>query len=180
MAGVENNHTSTPAPPVDSKPADAGPSGMVTPSAAGSTPQGSLDHLFYLDMAHKNPELTSMEVHNFSLLAAASPSGIWDALVGWCICPNIISYLYTIFWGNTGWIHSTYTITCLPSTTQFWHWGEFFQCSLYGGSLDGAGVDQRLFGLSVAALLWNKFQHSIPIETQGVHGNPTHKAGWQT
>ena len=43
IAGVENNNTSTPVPPVDSKPADAGPSGTVTPSAAGSTPQGSLD-----------------------------------------------------------------------------------------------------------------------------------------
>ena len=25
---------------------------------------------------------------------------------------------------------------------------EFFQCDLYGGSLDGGGADQRLFGLS--------------------------------
>ena len=38
MAGVEDNNTSTPAPPVDSGPADAGPSGMVTSNAAGSTP----------------------------------------------------------------------------------------------------------------------------------------------
>ena len=30
MAGVENTNTSTPAPPVDSKPADAGLSGTVT------------------------------------------------------------------------------------------------------------------------------------------------------
>ena len=43
MAGFENNSTSTPVPPVDSEPADAGPSGMVTPSTAGSTPQGSPD-----------------------------------------------------------------------------------------------------------------------------------------
>ena len=43
MAGVENNNTSNLAPPVDSEPADAGPSGMVTPSVAGNTPQGSLD-----------------------------------------------------------------------------------------------------------------------------------------
>ena len=43
MAGAEGNDASTPVPPVDSKPADAGPSGMVTPSTAGSTPQGSLD-----------------------------------------------------------------------------------------------------------------------------------------
>ena len=52
--------------------------------------------------------------------------------------------------------HSTCTIMCLPSTTQFWHWGEFFQCDLYGGSLVGGEVDQRLFGLSTAAPLWNK------------------------
>ena len=43
MAGVENNNTSAPAPPVDSEPVDAGLSGTVTPSAAGSIPQGSLD-----------------------------------------------------------------------------------------------------------------------------------------
>ena len=42
MAGVENN-ISTPVPPVDSEPADARPSGTVTPSTAGNTPQGSLD-----------------------------------------------------------------------------------------------------------------------------------------
>ena len=42
-AGVENNTTSTPVPPVDSVPADAGLSGKVMPSTAGSTPQGSLD-----------------------------------------------------------------------------------------------------------------------------------------
>ena len=42
MAGVENNKTSSPVLPVDSEPADAGPSGMITPSTAGSTPQGSL------------------------------------------------------------------------------------------------------------------------------------------
>ena len=41
MAGVDSNNASTPVPPVDSEP--AGPSEMVTPSAAGSTPQGSLD-----------------------------------------------------------------------------------------------------------------------------------------
>ena len=41
MAGVRNTTSLTPAPPVDSVPADAGLSGMVTPSTAGSTPQGS-------------------------------------------------------------------------------------------------------------------------------------------
>ena len=43
VAGVEDNDASTPVPPVDSEPADAGLSGMVTPSASGSTPWGSPD-----------------------------------------------------------------------------------------------------------------------------------------
>ena len=43
MAGVENTPTSTPTPPVASGPADSGLSGMITPSATGNTPHGSLD-----------------------------------------------------------------------------------------------------------------------------------------
>ena len=43
MARVRNTTSLTPALPVDSVPADAGSSGMVTPCAVGSTTQGSLD-----------------------------------------------------------------------------------------------------------------------------------------
>ena len=43
MAGVENNNTSTPVPPVDSVPANAGLSGMVTSNTADNTPQDSPD-----------------------------------------------------------------------------------------------------------------------------------------
>ena len=43
VAGVGNTTSLTLAPPVDSVPADAGSSGMVTLSTASSTPQGSLD-----------------------------------------------------------------------------------------------------------------------------------------
>ena len=43
MARVGNTTSLTPAPPVDSAPADAGLSGIGTPSIAGSTPQGSLN-----------------------------------------------------------------------------------------------------------------------------------------
>ena len=43
MAGIENTNTSAPVPPLDSEPADAGPSGLVTPSTAGNTSQGSPD-----------------------------------------------------------------------------------------------------------------------------------------
>ena len=43
LARVENNNTSIPVPPLDSEPADAGPSRIGTPSATDSTLQGSLD-----------------------------------------------------------------------------------------------------------------------------------------
>ena len=43
VVGVGNNISTTPAPSVDNVPADAGSSGMVTSSMAGSTPQGSPD-----------------------------------------------------------------------------------------------------------------------------------------
>ena len=43
MAGVGNNISPTPVPSVDNVPAGAGPSGMVTSSTAGSTPQSSQD-----------------------------------------------------------------------------------------------------------------------------------------
>ena len=53
MAGAENTKTPTPAPPMDSEAADAGPSGMVTPSTAGNTPQGSQINLLHLHTAPK-------------------------------------------------------------------------------------------------------------------------------
>ena len=43
MVGVGNDTSPTPAPPVDDAPVEGEPSGMVTSSSAGSTPQGSLD-----------------------------------------------------------------------------------------------------------------------------------------
>ena len=65
MAGVENN-TSTPVPPMDSEPADAGPSRMVTLSAAGTTPQGRPDQPAPLrHNTQKNPEPTPMKVPEF-------------------------------------------------------------------------------------------------------------------
>ena len=63
MAGVGNTASLTPVPPVDSVPADAGSSGTVTPSTAGSTLQHSLDQPALLRHSTKNHlELTSMEV----------------------------------------------------------------------------------------------------------------------
>ena len=43
ISRVGNTTSLTPLPPVDSAPADAGLSGTITPSTAGSTPQGSPD-----------------------------------------------------------------------------------------------------------------------------------------
>ena len=138
MAGVESNNTSTPVPPVDSESADAGLSGMVMSSTAGNTPQGSPDQLAPL---RHGTQITWNQLlwryQNFSLLADTSLSGIWDVLVGLCIYLHVISCLYTIFWGSTVWIYSTYSITCLLSTTHFGIEGNSSQCSLCGGFLDG-------------------------------------------
>ena len=102
MAGVESTNPSTPVTPVDSEPADAGLSGMVMSSTAGSTPQGSPDQPAPLSVAHKkNQNQIPVEYWNFGLLADTSPSGIWDAFIGLCICLHVMSCLYTIFWGST-------------------------------------------------------------------------------
>ena len=55
MTRVENTTLLTPAPPVDSAPAEAGSSEMVTPSTAGSTPLGSQIDLLHLDVALEPP-----------------------------------------------------------------------------------------------------------------------------
>ena len=150
IAGVENTTTLTPAPPVDSEPADAGPSGMVTSSTTGNTPQGSLGQPAPLRHGTQTTQnWLPWRYWNFGLLADTSLSGIWDALVG-CVCLHVISCLHTIFWGSTVWTHSTYSTLCLLSTTHF---------SIEGNSLNVVpmvdfwmgGLDQRLFGLSATA-----------------------------
>ena len=105
MAGVENNNTSTPMPPVDSEPANAGPSGMVIPSTAGNIPQGSLDQPAPLRCSvWKTWNWLLWRYQNFGLWMDTSPSSIWDAWINLCICLHIIFCLYTIFWKSTVWI----------------------------------------------------------------------------
>ena len=105
MVWVENDNTTNPAPPVGSEPADAGLSGMVTPSAAGNTLQGSLDHPAPLRCSvQKTQNWLPWMYQNFSLLADTSPSGIWDAWIGLCICLHVILCLYTVFWKSIVWI----------------------------------------------------------------------------
>ena len=105
MAGVENNNTSTPVPPVDSEPTDAGPSGMVIPSATGNTPQVSPDQpALHRCGVWKTQNWLQWRYWNFSLLVDIGPSGIWDACISLCICLHAIFCLYTIFWKSTVWI----------------------------------------------------------------------------
>ena len=102
MAGVHNTTSLTQLPPVDSVPADAGLSEMVTPSAAGSTPQGSQDQPVPLRHSTRTTwNQLPWRYQNFGLLADTGPTGIWDAWVGLCICLHIALCLYTVFWGST-------------------------------------------------------------------------------
>ena len=59
VAGVGNNISLTPVPSVDNVPAGAGPSGMVTSSMAGSTPQVVQIDLLLLDAILKPPGTNS-------------------------------------------------------------------------------------------------------------------------
>ena len=80
MIGVENDNTSTPVPPVDSVPADAGPSGMATLSTTGNPTQCSPDQPAALRCSVQNTQnQLPWRYWNLSLLADTSPSGIWDA-----------------------------------------------------------------------------------------------------
>ena len=59
VAGVENTNTSTPAPPVDSEPADAGPSGWSHQAQQVTHPRVVWINLLHLDMAPKKPGTNS-------------------------------------------------------------------------------------------------------------------------
>ena len=102
MAGVGNTTSLTLVQSVDSVPADAGSSGMVTPSTAGITPQGSPDQPAPLRCSTRTTQnQLPWRYWNFGLLAGTGLTGIWDAWVGLCICLPITFCLYTIFWGST-------------------------------------------------------------------------------
>ena len=105
MAGVENNNTSTPAPPVNSEPADAGPSGTVTPCTASNTPQGSPNQSVPLrHSVWKTQNWLPWRYWNFGLQADTSPSVIRDTWIGLCVCLHVMFCLYTIFWWSFVWI----------------------------------------------------------------------------
>ena len=123
MAGVENTSPWTQAPPVDSEPANVGPSVMVMSSAAGSIPQGSLDQPAPLRCGTwKTQNKLPWRYQNFSLQVNTRPPSIWDTWAGL----HAILSLYNVFCGSTVWIHSIHNITCLWSTTHFGIEGNSF------------------------------------------------------
>ena len=98
VAGVGNTTSPTPAPSVDSVPADAGSSGMITPSTACNTPQGSPDQPALLRCSTRTTQnWLPWRYWNFGLLAYTGPTSIWEAWVGLCICLHIVFCLYTTF-----------------------------------------------------------------------------------
>ena len=161
MAGVENNSTSTPTPPVDSEPADAGPSGMVTPSTAGNTPQGSLAQSAPLrHSVWKNQNQLPWRYWNFSLLADTTLSSIWDAWIGLCIL-SVHRFLGKYSVNNTLLVPSCVCQALLSfgiegnsfnviSMMDLWMVGEWTKDYLAQVQLPHCEI---------------KFQNSIPIET---------------
>ena len=102
MAGVGNTTSPTQVPSVDSAPADAGLSGMIPSSTAGSIPQGSLDQPAPLRHGTRTRwNQFPWRYQNFGLLADTGLTGIWDTWVDLCVCLHIVFCLYTIFWGST-------------------------------------------------------------------------------
>ena len=140
MATVGKTTSPTPVPPVDSVPADAGSSGMITPSTAGSTTQGSPDQPASLRHGTRTTQnWLPWRYWNFGLLADTGLTGIWDAWVGLCICLHILFCLYTVFWGGTvkDALYLQHWMSAKHYSLQ--HSGEFPQCNLWGGLLGREG-----------------------------------------
>ena len=104
MVGDGNNISLTQVPSMDNVPAYMQDClGWLTPSTAGSTPQGSLDQPALLRWWHLNhPESTPMEVPEFWFV-----DRYWNdqhlGCMGWpmWVCLHIVFCLYTIFCGST-------------------------------------------------------------------------------
>ena len=151
MAGVGNTTSPTPVPPVDSVPADAGPSKMVTPSTAGSTPQGSLD--WPASLRHN----TRTSFHGGTRILVCWQILDWMAsgMHGLaCISVCILYFAYTPFsWGVHCKMHSTHTVICLSNTTHFNIQENTLNATSEVECWAGKGVDQRRFGLTATPLL---------------------------
>ena len=177
MAGVESTNTSTPVPPVDSEPTDAGPSGTVTSSVAGSTPQGSLKQPAPLRCGTRKTQN--------QLLGSTGISVCWQipvhlGCIGWsmylspCLVLSVHHFLaeYSV---NTLYLFHHMS----AQHHSFWHWGEFLQCSLCGGFLDGGSGPKIIWPKCNCPTRKNP-KRETPIETLGVCSSPTQEMRWQT
>ena len=137
----------------------------VTPSAAGSTPQGSPDQPAPLRHGiWKTWNQLPWRYQNFGLQADTSPSNIWNAWAGL----HVKSGLYNAFWGSTVWMHSIYTTTCLWSSTHFGIDGNFFKVtSVVDFWIVGKWTKDYLSQVQLPHQR-KKFWKSICIETLGV------------
>ena len=122
-------------------------------------------NLLHLDMAHAKPR-AGFHGGTRILVCRQVPGHPTSGMHGLDFMP------YQVCTMLSGEVQCKNTLYCCHQMSAkhqpFWHLGEFPQCSLYGGSWDGGGVDQRLFGLSTTAPLENNFQRIISLGTQGV------------
>ena len=153
MVGVGNNTSLTPVPPVDNEPADAGSYGMIAPSTAGSTPQGSPNQPAPLRCCTRTTwNQLPWRYWNFGLLADTVLTGIWNAWVGLCVCLHIVFCMYTISGEVQCKTHSICNIICLPSMTHISIQGNSLNKTSKVDSWAGMGMDQRTFGPIAAPL----------------------------
>ena len=176
VAGVGNTNPSSPVPPVDSEPADAGPSGMVTSSTAGNTPQGSLDQPAPLRCNTQKPGTDSHG--GTGILVCKQVSG----------CPasgmhGLVFMPYQVCTMLSGEVQCEYLllITCLQSTTHLGIEGNFFNVvSVVDFWMVQEWTKDYLAHVQLPHQKRKKSKISITIETHGVCSSPTQKIRWQT
>ena len=165
VAAVEDNNASTPVTPVDSEAADAGLSGMVTLSAAGSTLQGSLDWLAPLRCSvQKTWNWLPWRYQNVGLQADTSPSDIcvdWSVYLLLCHILSVYHFLEEYSVNNTVLVSS-----CVCQV--------LLSFSIEGNSSNAISVvDLWMVGMWVRGYLTqvqlpyhgDQSQNSVPIET---------------
>ena len=111
MVGVESTNTSTPVPPLDSEPADAGLSGTVKSSAAGNTPQGSPDQPTPLRHGAQKPRSNSCGGTGI-LVCWQLPAHLASGM-DWLVCASV-SMSYPACTPFSGKVHCEYTLL-IPS-----------------------------------------------------------------
>ena len=98
VARVGNDTSPTPAPSVSDAPVEAEPSGMVTPSSTGSTPEIVQIDLLPFNVAVGPLGTNFSKAPRHGQVDDAGPIGIWDAWVGLCISLYILFCLCTVLW----------------------------------------------------------------------------------